>query len=810
MDERKKSEGDVHAGRYKPPFSSASFQGLASRVVDIDGKTLVPRRGFFPATNNEQGKFNVIDELTKITVPVTEGSANREHNSDDVPNLNKVDDVTKPVSYAESLINANNRKINFRSLASSDRRDDCDVVLPKDSVRVVTDKLANTLYGYFLGDRIAYPVVDYFVKNNWKKYGLQKSMMNANGFFFFKFADRSGMMSVLEEGPWIIRSQPMFLCEWNPSSKLVKSEVKKVQLWVKIHDVPLAAYTEDGLSLIATAIGEPKLLDSYTTSMCLDSWGRSSYARALIEVSADKDLKEEITMAIPDLQGEGYVKESMYVEYEWNPHRCSLCCVFGHADDHCPRQPKKMVKQNNGDKQNKPFDAGKRYDKRPVVDEEGYTGVQPKKVARKAGFPINKPKPKFEYRPVGPKPKAASNKPESTNSVFSHNPFSVLNSVDDFQVGESSKDGGGENQLSDDEEVIEVYNETDEFIMEGTTNPQKKQGASTPSQGVSNVLESHVDVNNLRKVCNSVFCRWEWTSNGGICDKGTRIIIGWNPDVFDLMVLAQTPQVMHLQLFLKEDKKWFFCSVVYAANYYINRRVLWSQLSMHKQMVGDKAWIIMGDFNSALHLDDKSLGASSISTGMRDFQACVSEIEVMDINQSGFHYTWNQKLKRGVGLLKKLDRVMGNMPFITEFPNAMAVFYPYRLSDHSPCVLTIKKAAATKRQPFKFANFLVHKPKFLNIVKNGWEMNVNGVHQFRVVKKLKCLKSPLRALLFNQGNLHKKVADLRDNLDDIQTKIDKDPMNADLRTIETKLNAELQVASLDEERFLKQSLRWSG
>ncbi|XP_021994704.1 uncharacterized protein LOC110891319 [Helianthus annuus] len=731
MDERKKSEGGVHAGRYKPPFSSASFQGLASRVVNIEGKTLMPRRGFFPSTNHEQGKFNVIDELTKITVPVSEGSVQHEQKSDDVPSQNKVDDVTKPVSYAESVINANNRKINFRSLASSDRRDDCDVVLPKDSVRVVTDKLANTLYGYFLGDRIAYPVVDYFVKNNWKKYGLQKSMMNANGFFFFKFADRSGMMSVLEEGPWIIRSQPLFLCEWNPSTKLVKSEVKKVQLWVKIHDVPLAAYTEDGLSLIATAIGEPKLLDSYTTSMCLDSWGRISYARALTEVSADKNLKEEITMAVPDLQGEGYVKETMYVEYEWSPHRCSLCCVFGHADDHCPKQPRKMVKQNYEDKQNKPFDAGKRYDKRPVVDEEGYTGVQSKKAARKAGFPVNKPKTKFEYRPVGPKPKEASNKSEPSNSVFSQNPFSVLNNVDNLEVGESSKGRGGEQQLSDDEEVIEVYNETDEFIMEGTNNPHKKQGASTPSQGVSNVLESHMDVDNLRKVRNSVFCRWEWTSNGGICDKGTRIIIGWNPDIFDIMVLAQTPQ-----------------------------------------MVGDKSWIIMGDFNSALHLEDKSLGASSISTGMRDFQACVSEIEVMDINQSGFHYTWNQKPKRGVGLLKKLDRVMGNTSFITDFPNVMAVFYPYRLSDHSPC--------------------------------DGWEMNVNGVHQFRVVKKLKCLKSPLRALLFNQGNLHKKVADLRDSLDDIQAKIDKDPMNSDFRTLETKLNAELQVASLDEEGFLKQ------
>jgi hypothetical protein len=38
-------------------------------------------------------------------------------------------------------------------------------------------------------------VVDYFVKTNWQGFGIQKLMMNANGFFFFfKFADRKGML----------------------------------------------------------------------------------------------------------------------------------------------------------------------------------------------------------------------------------------------------------------------------------------------------------------------------------------------------------------------------------------------------------------------------------------------------------------------------------------------------------------------------------------------------------------------------------------------------------------------------------------
>ncbi|KAF5789077.1 hypothetical protein HanRHA438_Chr09g0377681 [Helianthus annuus] len=60
------------------------------------------------------------------------------------------------MSYADSVLAAKSVKVNFRTLASLITHEGCDVVLPRDSVRTVQDKLANTLYGYILGDRVAY------------------------------------------------------------------------------------------------------------------------------------------------------------------------------------------------------------------------------------------------------------------------------------------------------------------------------------------------------------------------------------------------------------------------------------------------------------------------------------------------------------------------------------------------------------------------------------------------------------------------------------------------------------------------------
>ncbi|GKD75271.1 hypothetical protein Tco_1333553 [Tanacetum coccineum] len=50
-------------------------------------------------------------------------------------------------------------------------------------------------------------------------------------------------------------------------------------------------FTSDGLSVMAIKLGNSIILDSYTSSMCIQSWGRMDYARALIVIRADRELK---------------------------------------------------------------------------------------------------------------------------------------------------------------------------------------------------------------------------------------------------------------------------------------------------------------------------------------------------------------------------------------------------------------------------------------------------------------------------------------------------------------------------------------
>ncbi|XP_022014455.1 uncharacterized protein LOC110913946 [Helianthus annuus] len=360
-------------------------------------------------------------------------------------------------------------------MESSESVDGADVVIPLSSVKQVTDRYANTLYGYFLGKRQAFPVVDYFEKNNWVKYSLSRLMMNANGFFFFKFKTKEAMDKMVEDGPWMIRNVPIILKEWSAFVKLEKEDIKAIPVWVKMHDVPLAAYTEDGLSLLASKIGVPKMLDSYTTTMCAESWGRSSYARALIEIQAGAELKRSVTVAIPSLDGNGHSKVEVKIEYDWEPLRCSSCCVFGHEDSSCPKNPQVV---SSGD-------SGKKIDDFQVV------GAKKKKTTNQ-GLHMKNQKPKVVYRlVVNPKPNSSLRKPMNYQ-VSTLNPFDILKDDDGGQGGsivgriEKKAKQTNDKRDSDEEEVVEVYNETNEFMTSGTHPSSSRARASNSSTKGSN------------------------------------------------------------------------------------------------------------------------------------------------------------------------------------------------------------------------------------------------------------------------------------------------------------------------------------
>ncbi|GJZ98177.1 hypothetical protein Tco_0670630 [Tanacetum coccineum] len=93
----------------------------------------------------------------------------------------------------------------------------------------------------------------------------------------------------------------------------------------------------DNSDIVLPRAAIEKVKNAYTSSMCSEAWGRINFARALIEVSSDSDLKKEVTMVVPNKDETDYTREVICVKYEWQPPRCVACKKFGHSSDRCPK-----------------------------------------------------------------------------------------------------------------------------------------------------------------------------------------------------------------------------------------------------------------------------------------------------------------------------------------------------------------------------------------------------------------------------------------------------------------------------------------
>nr|GFA12394.1 hypothetical protein [Tanacetum cinerariifolium] len=189
---------------------------------------------------------------------------------------------------------------------------------------------------------------------------------------------KDGLDAILKHGPWFICDNQFILKKWNPDMILQKEDVGNVP-------------------------------------------DRSSYARAMIELRADDELKDTIVVAILKLVGEGFNMCTISVEYEWKPPRCSSCKVFGYFLNECLMKIVSDVVKNL----NNPKQATRGVAICPKVTKQFYRRVSNKNSASASG-----------------KKKQAE---VSRQDVSNSNPFDVLTSI---KNNEDLGTNGGNSKLA--------------------------------------------------------------------------------------------------------------------------------------------------------------------------------------------------------------------------------------------------------------------------------------------------------------------------------------------------------------------------
>lgn len=100
------------------------------------------------------------------------------------------------------------------------------------------------------------------------------------------------------------------------------------------------------------------------------------------------------------------------------------------------------------------------------------------------------------------------------------------------------------------------------------------------------------------------------------------------------------------------ERRSFFYSIIYALNTIEERNELWKDLKLHQDspIICNKLWLIAGDFNKTLDIEDHSSHGISpmVTQGIHDFGEIVQYCSLMDLGSHGPHYTWCNKKSEGI------------------------------------------------------------------------------------------------------------------------------------------------------------------
>ncbi|GJU06225.1 hypothetical protein Tco_1122655 [Tanacetum coccineum] len=211
-----------------------------------------------------------------------------------------------------------------------------------------------------------------------------------------------------------------------------------------------------------------------------------------------------------------------------------------------------------------------------------------------------------------------------------------------------------------DDEVAEDVSGTAKFMA-------RNEVSNVVDGNVSEMQETQLRKKIVNKVCSEVFGEWEWVSNSVDSRKGCRIVVGWDTVVFTPVLLSQSSQINAT-----------------------GRRDLWKNIKDNNSIAGSFPWELLGDYNVILNFNENSRGMRVNNVGVHEFKDCVEAVNLEDIKITGLFFMWIQKRRDpNNGILKKLDRVMGNGKFVDEYINGFASFLPFGVSDHSPAVLVV-------------------------------------------------------------------------------------------------------------------------
>ncbi|XP_013615318.1 PREDICTED: uncharacterized protein LOC106321621, partial [Brassica oleracea var. oleracea] len=130
---------------------------------------------------------------------------------------------------------------------------------------------------------------------------------------------------ILEKCIWYVGDSMFHTAQWSSDHSMSTPPLKAIKIWAHLTGVPLDLRYDEGLSLVAGLVGEPKETDDFTKNLV---------SLTVSHVKVEVDLTKPLPDVVEFERQNGEVVEVM-VHYPWVPPTCSHCHELGHIIKNC-------------------------------------------------------------------------------------------------------------------------------------------------------------------------------------------------------------------------------------------------------------------------------------------------------------------------------------------------------------------------------------------------------------------------------------------------------------------------------------------
>jgi exonuclease III len=234
------------------------------------------------------------------------------------------------------------------------------------------------------------------------------------------------------------------------------------------------------------------------------------------------------------------------------------------------------------------------------------------------------------------------------------------------------------------------------------------------------------------------------------------------------------------------------------------------RLARVKSLATTPNWILGGDFNMIMSLEEKTGGSKRLEQDSGKFRTLPEQLKLVDIENNNGTFTWSNRRSGNQHVACRLDRFLVTEELIERDLCMESLILPKAGSDHWPIALQLAIETTPKFKPFRFEKFWLTHPDFQQLAKTWWiQAEVDqGTKMYRFQQRLKNFKQMLKHWNINTfGDIFQSIKDTENKLAEIQRIFISGARTAELMKEEEKLQVQLEQRRKQEEILWRQKSR---